>query len=95
MEGGKGHMGKFPSKPLFLPHFLPNLGRKQNTPKWWAQGEITHAPTNAPHQNQQPQSNGALDMKKKIQENPAIKKNVHILWQMENQWITFFASQML
>ena len=65
MEGGKGHIGKFPSKPLFLPHFLPNLGRKQNTPKWWAQGEITHAPTNAPHQNQQPQSNGALDVKKK------------------------------
>ena len=52
MEGGKGHMGKFPSKPLFLPHFLPNLGRKQNNPKWWAQGEITHAPTkiNSPNQ---------------------------------------------
>ena len=36
-----------------------------------------------------------LGREKKIQENPAIKKNVHILWQMENQWITFFASQML
>lgn len=39
VEGGEDQMGKFPSK-HFLPHFLPNLGRKQNTPKWWGTGVL-------------------------------------------------------
>lgn len=40
-KGEEGQMGKFPSKPLVLSHFLPNLGIHQNHPKWWAWGKNT------------------------------------------------------
>ena len=44
MEGGEEQMGKFPSKPLSLPHFLSKLGRQENIPK------ITLHPLPSPNQ---------------------------------------------